>query len=92
MRSLIYRFSLLEAFALQHDSSQGTQYAEIGEKLHALMSSVFKFAAILVGPFDDAPENHMFTPELDIEAPLPTSTPIDAYTIEPANPARKTCS
>ena len=86
------RFSLLGAFALQHDSSQVTHYAEIGEKLHALMSSVFKFTAILAGPYNDAPENQMFTPELDIEAPLPTCTPIDAYTIESANPARKTCS
>ena len=39
------------------------------------MSSVFKFAAIPVGPYDDgAPENQIFTPELDIEAPLPART------------------
>jgi len=47
--------------------SQGMHYAEIAEKLHAPMSSVF--AAVPAGPHDDAPEIRLFTPHTDLPPP-----------------------
>jgi hypothetical protein len=44
--------------------SQGMQYADIAEKLHAPMSSVF--AGVPTDPHDDASQSRMLTPRMDV--------------------------